>query len=104
MSFSGIDENINCVNCKESFTFTVGEQEYFTRLALDRAPKRCLKCRRDKRANQNGGYNATGGYNSGGYQAPIQPSKPPSLEDDANSNDTGRRKSRRRDRGDDFDY
>lgn len=38
------DKIINCVDCKQDFILTVGEQEFFTakQLAL---PKRCKECR-----------------------------------------------------------
>lgn len=42
------DEQILCVECRHSFTFTAGEQEYFRERGFVR-PRRCAHCRRAKR-------------------------------------------------------
>ena len=52
MSFT--DKNIACVDCKTSFTFTAGEQEFYSTKGFTNEPKRCPDCRRankDKRNN-----------------------------------------------------
>ena len=38
------DKSLQCVDCGAAFTFTAGEQEYFTAKMLS-VPKRCPKCR-----------------------------------------------------------
>lgn len=38
------DQQLNCVDCGEAFTFNIGEQRFFAARGFD-APKRCPKCR-----------------------------------------------------------
>lgn len=42
------DKEITCVDCKQPFTFTVSEQNYYQSKGFA-APKRCLEDRRKKR-------------------------------------------------------
>jgi len=49
--FSGLDEEIECSSCTNTFVFTVGEQEFYKQNELDRMPRRCRDCRR---ASKNG--------------------------------------------------
>lgn len=42
------DKEIVCVDCKESFIFTAGEQEFFESKNLT-PPRRCKNCRMKKR-------------------------------------------------------
>ena len=44
------DQTITCVDCKEDFTFSAGEQEFFREKGLNDTPKRCKECRQAKRA------------------------------------------------------
>ena len=48
MSFS--DKTIQCSDCKNSFTFTSGEQEFYKTKGFTNEPKRCPSCRQ---ANKN---------------------------------------------------
>ena len=51
------DKQIQCVECGNSFTFTVREQEFFASKGYANEPKRCLNCRQ-KRRNSGGGEGA----------------------------------------------
>ncbi len=46
------DKKIVCVDCGKEFVFTVGEQEFYKEKGFENEPKRCLDCRRAKKANQ----------------------------------------------------
>ncbi len=39
-----IDKPLRCVDCGQSFVFTIGEQRYFLSKGLS-TPKRCPQCR-----------------------------------------------------------
>lgn len=39
------DRNLECVDCHETFKFTVGEQAFFNNKGLVNEPKRCPDCR-----------------------------------------------------------
>jgi hypothetical protein len=43
-----VDMNLFCKECGAEFTFTVGEQKYFSSLDLS-IPKRCPICRKKRR-------------------------------------------------------
>ncbi len=49
------DKTITCVVCRNEFTFTVGEQEFFASRGFNNEPKRCSRCR-EARKSQQGGY------------------------------------------------
>lgn len=53
-NFSGQDEQIDCKDCRQQFTFSVGEQVFFTRKGFKERPKRCKTCR-EKRDDKKGG-------------------------------------------------
>ena len=42
------DRPINCVDCGEDFTWTVGEQVFFHDKGLKNEPKRCKPCKQAK--------------------------------------------------------
>ena len=44
MSFQ--DKSIQCSDCKTTFTFTAGEQEFYQTKGFTNEPKRCSSCRR----------------------------------------------------------
>ena len=50
--FSGQDEIIICCDCKESFSFTVKDQEFYTRMNFTDKPKRCRNCRSVRKASR----------------------------------------------------
>ena len=64
------DKTITCRDCGQSFTFTVGEQEFFASRGFTNEPSRCPDCRAARKAGRDsgGGY-SSGGYSSGGYSS-----------------------------------
>lgn len=42
------DKNLTCVDCRTEFTFTAGEQEFYTDKGFT-PPKRCASCRDKKK-------------------------------------------------------
>jgi len=44
------DKELVCVDCKTPFVFSVGEQTFFASKGLTNEPKRCLDCRKAKKA------------------------------------------------------
>jgi len=61
------DRPLQCLDCKNEFIFTAGEQEFYERKGFKEIPKRCKPCR-DARKTRRGdsGANATGnGYGNG---------------------------------------
>ena len=49
------DKTLTCVDCRNEFTFTVGEQEFFASRGFTNEPKRCTQCRAARKSQQ-GGY------------------------------------------------
>jgi CxxC-x17-CxxC domain-containing protein len=75
------DRPLQCLDCKNEFIFTAGEQEFYERKGFKEIPKRCKPCR-DARKTRRGdsgahGYGGGGGYggngngngNGNGYEA-----------------------------------
>jgi len=66
------DKVLACADCRQEFTFTAGEQEFYASRGFTE-PRRCPSCRSSRKAARNdagGGYGAGGGYSSdagGGY-------------------------------------
>jgi CxxC-x17-CxxC domain-containing protein len=69
------DKTLTCRDCGATFTFTEGEQDFYTQKGYSE-PTRCPDCRAAKkaaRAGGGGGYGdsygggSRGGYGSGGY-------------------------------------
>jgi len=61
------DRPLQCLDCKNEFIFTAGEQEFYERKGFKEIPKRCKPCR-DARKTRRGdsGANSTGnGYGNG---------------------------------------
>jgi len=68
------DRPLQCLDCKNEFIFTAGEQEFYERKGFKEIPKRCKPCR-DARKTRRGdsGAHATGngnGYGNGGGGEP----------------------------------
>ena len=59
MSFQ--DKSLQCSDCGQEFTFTAGEQEFYSSRGLQNEPRRCPECRRAKKAERygNNSYGAT---------------------------------------------
>ncbi len=48
------DKSIQCSECGATFTFTVGEQEFYASKGLTNEPKRCGPCRAARKTQRNG--------------------------------------------------
>jgi CxxC-x17-CxxC domain-containing protein len=64
MSFA--DKTLTCRDCGQSFSFTVGEQEFFASRGFTNEPSRCPECRAERKASRGSGGYSSGGYSSGG--------------------------------------
>lgn len=51
----GIDKELECQDCGSSFYWTAGEQDFYNKKGFS-APKRCQKCRKNKKFDKGGGY------------------------------------------------
>jgi CxxC-x17-CxxC domain-containing protein len=67
------DLELSCVQCGEKFMFTKVEQQQWARRGFVHQPKRCRKCREERRARMQQSYCSSGGYgsNQGIYRAPA---------------------------------
>ena len=65
------DRELTCRDCGNTFTFTVGEQEFYASKGLENTPRRCPECRRAYKSGRlEGGrssYSSGGSSGSGGY-------------------------------------
>lgn len=43
------DMHLVCIDCGDSFLFTVGEQQYYRSKSLTIPPKRCPQCRAERK-------------------------------------------------------
>jgi CxxC-x17-CxxC domain-containing protein len=48
------DKSLTCVECNSPFTFTSGEQEFFSSRGYTNEPKRCPECRSARKSQQRG--------------------------------------------------
>ena len=60
-----MDKTLVCRDCGNSFTFTEGEQEFYSSRGYSE-PQRCPDCRAAKKAARNSGGYSSGGYSGGG--------------------------------------
>ena len=75
------DRAIQCLDCKNEFIFTAGEQEFYERKGFREVPKRCKPCRDARKtrrdgggySNGNGNGNGNGGYETDGNRGPRPP-------------------------------
>ena len=58
------DRAISCLDCGQEFTFTAGEQEFYSQRGFTEPPKRCAACRSVRKAQRNAssGYGSSEGY------------------------------------------
>ena len=49
------DETLNCIDCNAAFTFTSGEQEFYSQKGFANKPTRCPDCRAARKASGQGG-------------------------------------------------
>lgn len=56
------DKTLNCKDCNSAFTFTVGEQQFYSEKGFTNEPTRCPDCRKARKANtrSSNSYNNTG--------------------------------------------
>lgn len=65
------DRSIECIDCKNAFVFTAGEQEFYERKGFKEVPKRCKPCRDARKAKRSdGGGGGYGARDDGGNRAP----------------------------------
>jgi len=50
------DKTLVCGDCGREFTFTAGEQEFYSSRGLLNEPRRCPECRAARRRERRGGY------------------------------------------------
>ena len=62
MSFQ--DKLLQCSDCGQEFTFTAGEQEFYSSRGLLNEPGRCPECRTARRRERRGGYGGSRGVHS----------------------------------------
>ena len=48
-----MDKKLVCQDCWKEFIFTEGEQAFYKEKGFDNEPKRCVECRRARKANNN---------------------------------------------------
>ena len=74
MSFA--DKTLMCRDCKQNFTFTAGEQEFYANKGLQNEPVRCPSCRSARKSTQprepEEGYVRYGVFASFGGRTPRQ--------------------------------
>ncbi len=74
MSF--VDKTLVCRDCKQNFTFTAGEQEFYANKGLQNEPVRCPSCRSSRKATRTNepeeGYVRYGVFASFGGRTPRQ--------------------------------
>ena len=50
------DKILTCGDCGQEFTFTTGEQEFYSSRGLLNEPRRCPQCRAARRSQRRGNY------------------------------------------------
>jgi CxxC-x17-CxxC domain-containing protein len=79
------DRAIQCIDCRNEFIFTAGEQEFYERKGFKEVPKRCKPCRdarkarrseRDGQTGRNDGNNGYGGARSDDFGNRASASRP----------------------------
>ncbi|MCX7745584.1 MAG: zinc-ribbon domain-containing protein [Clostridia bacterium] len=45
------DKTLSCKDCNTTFTFTVGEQQFYAEKGFTNEPLRCPDCRKARKAN-----------------------------------------------------
>ncbi len=60
------DRTLTCRDCGQEFTFTAGEQEFYSSRGLTNEPGRCPACRAARKQSGGGRRNSYG--DSGGYE------------------------------------
>lgn len=55
------DKTLTCKDCSATFTFTIGEQEFYAEKGFTNEPQRCPDCRQAKKANMRRSNNFSSG-------------------------------------------
>src|SRR3982751_72490 len=68
-----VDMTLTCRDCGQEFTFTSGEQDFYSSRGFSE-PSRCADCRAARKAQRDGGGSSSygGGYSTGGDRAPRE--------------------------------
>ncbi|MFC1950640.1 zinc-ribbon domain containing protein [Chloroflexota bacterium] len=61
------DKELQCADCGRAFTFTSGEQEFYSSRGLQNEPKRCPECRRARKTDRSG----NDGYRTSRQMFPV---------------------------------
>lgn len=71
MNYQFEDQQVACLDCGQSFTFSAEDQEFFAQKGYTQ-PKRCPECRAARKANSNrgGGGGRSSNRGGGGYDRP----------------------------------
>ena len=68
------DRDLACVECGQSFVFSVDDQQYHSEKGYTNEPKRCPTCRQARRASRgDDGGGGGGGYGGGGMRREMHP-------------------------------
>lgn len=72
------DKTLTCNECGKSFTFTIGEQEFYQQKGLQNEPKRCPECRNNRKNRTGAGatkqmFKATCARCGADCEVPFQP-------------------------------
>ena len=51
------DQLLTCIDCGQEFTFTAGEQQFFSQKGFQNKPSRCPDCRQARKAMRGSGSN-----------------------------------------------
>jgi CxxC-x17-CxxC domain-containing protein len=63
------DKTLACRDCKATFVFTSGEQEFYASRGFDNPPSRCPSCRAARKAERSNSFGPTSYASSGGFGA-----------------------------------
>ena len=55
-----VDKTLACRECGQDFTWTAGEQQFYSEKGLVNTPSRCADCRRARRSSNSGGGSSFG--------------------------------------------
>lgn len=67
------DRTLNCGDCRNSFTFTAGEQEFHASKGFNNDPSRCPDCRSARKARNGGSSDFSSARGGGGYERQMHP-------------------------------
>ena len=62
------DRTLTCRDCGQEFTFTSGEQDFYTQRGFS-DPQRCPDCRAQRKTQRNAGGSGGSSYGGGGYSS-----------------------------------